>query len=231
MKSLKKACKLHKCTPNQLALEVLDVLTPKAAIFSSFTRLARKFPAQGRNFPRYLEEQWGIYSQRECIVLDLHNATADERIGAIGTYNLKTLGTTQVRAVTLTMDEILTTGDPLDTYLIKFLVGGLLDLKKYTYTKKYNVVTNICRNCNQTGSQRHYVEECTLMQEDRENFRKEVAKRVTNFNDSMIFEFVSSIKHNLIWTGMTKEERATLLRSIKEYITAAHKKLKDHLTS
>jgi len=227
MKTLKRACKLHITTETKAVLRTLDVQSPKTAILASYCRLLRKIYAKRGSLPKSMEEQWESYARSESVPLDLLAKTKGEILKAIEDHNARITGVEPTKVQTLSLQDILVTGDMRDSYLVKFLTGGILSLQKYRYGGRYNIQSNDCLLCGTLGDQRHFVESCTLSEPARTVMLEEMRTMGVTIDRPALFDFIREMKYQKVWKGLKKENRARLLDLVKDYVLTAHTKLKE----
>jgi len=189
----------------------------------------RKLREQGSTQTRTLEIQWQEYTQNKGLTIDLLNASQEDYSAEIESYNSRLLGSNQAETTTMVLKEILLTGDHRDSYLVRFWTGGILDMQNYLYGDKYNVSDNRCGICGITGTQQHYTEVCPLIVTERAEMIEGLCKLGLDKENEWIFGFIKDLKVHSIWPNFAKSERIIALNCIKDYLLAAHQKLKEYL--
>jgi len=228
LKSLKQACKLHVNTETSIALRMLEVWGPKTVVLHSYSRLLRKLKAQG-HLTRPLINHWPKFASASKIREDLLELDGEEYRAALEHYNHLEVGQDPSIEMTLKIAEILEDGDARDSYFVKFVTGGILDMQKYVYGNKYGLLNNLCPTCPVAGTQKHFLEDCQLMQDERDELQRTLAKEGLDIGKVGLFGFVRNIKSQPIWKRIGKDERGRLISMVKDFVFHLHSKVKERL--
>jgi len=121
--------------------------------------------------------------------------------------------------------DVLATGDPRDTYLVKFWCSNILDMQKYRFSTKYKLSSDKCPRCDLSGTQSHYINDCVLFNQERKSLINAFLSEGVEVSRSDLYNFINRIKIREP-NKISKKKLITIIDYINDYIFALHRGFK-----